>query len=385
MAYEPLLRCLTALAALFVLASPAAATANQRDVPQVGPLSSTSAVGPVDDGVLHSDAGVMRTARAAGSGVRSYATPDGYRVAVEASAAYPVDPVADQKLVDFLGSRVHGAELGDLSVYVGTPAEITELCGGGEDVVACYAIDEARMYVPGESVHGMPVEYPLTHEYGHHVASWRSNSPWEALDWGGKHWSSAMRICAQVRRGVLFPGNQGAHYFDDPGEGFADGYAHLHYPNMPWYYNEVMRPDAAGLAAIRRDVVQPWTAPRSRIFRGRLGPHQRTRTFHIRLRLDGDIGLQLTAPRGTVYAVQAERPGFAAGQRLRRGGAFGVEWCRAATGRACEADRTAPSRPRAVRAARQLAGLSGAALTRAGAVARKTVTLKSVFTLRLRL
>ncbi len=310
-------------------AAPAAATANQRDVPQIGPLPAATAVPHVDAGVVRSVHGNMRMARAASPGARSYATPDGFRVAVEASAAYPVDPAADQKLVDFLGSRVHGAELGDLSVYVGTPTEISELCGGGEDVVACYAIDEARMYVPGESVRGIPVEYPLTHEYGHHVASWRTNSPWDALDWGGKHWSSAVRVCSQVRRGVLFPGNQGAHYFDDPGEGFADGYAHLHYPHMPWYYNEVMRPNAAALAAIRRDVEHPWTGPRTRTFRGKLGPHRRTRTFHIRVKLDGDLGFQLTAPRGTVYDVQAERPGFASGRRLRRGGAFGVEWCRA--------------------------------------------------------
>ena len=108
---------------------------------------------------------------------RRYSTPDGYQVAVEASSAYPVDPAADQQLVDFLASRVHGAELGDLSVYVGTPDEIIGLCGGDPQVVACYAIDQARMYVPGESVRGIPVEYPLTHEYGHHMASAARTAP----------------------------------------------------------------------------------------------------------------------------------------------------------------------------------------------------------------
>jgi len=177
-------------------------------------------------------------------------------------------------------------------------------------------------------VRGIPVEYPLTHEYGHHVASRRSNSPWEALDWGAKHWASAMNVCRQVRRGLLFPGNQGAHYWDDPGEGFADGYAHLHYPDAPWYYNQLMRPTAKGAAAIRRDVLEPWTGPRSRTFQGRLGPRHAKRTFHVRMALDGDVELQLTAPRGTVYEVEAETPGFAAGRKLRNGGDFGVEWCR---------------------------------------------------------
>jgi hypothetical protein len=308
-----------------LLALPPDATAREREAPRQGPLP---AFGHVEDTVVQRATRAMRMAGAAGHGERRYATPDGYRVAVEASPAYPVDPVADQKLVDFLASRVHGNELGDLSVYVGTPEEIRRLCGGHPDVVACYAIDEARMYVPGESVRGIPVEYPLTHEYGHHIASWRSNSPWDALDWGGKHWASEERVCANVRRGLLFPGNQGKHYFEDPGEGFADTYAHLHYPEAPWYYSELMRPDPGSLAAVRRDVLRPWTAPRTRTFRGRLGPHRKARTFRIRLRLDGDVQLDLKAPRGSVYEVSAETPGFAAGQRLRNGQGFGVEWCR---------------------------------------------------------
>ncbi len=282
--------------------------------------------------------------------------------------------------MDFLASRVHGDEIGSLAVYVGTPTEITRLCGGGEGVVACYAIDEGRMYVPGESVHGIPVEYPLTHEYGHHVASWRLNSPWDALDWGAKNWSSAVRVCAGVRRGLLFPGNQGAHYWDDPGEGFADGYAHLHYPNTPWNYNRMMRPTPAALAAIRRDVLHPWTGPRVRTFHGRVGPHKRSRTFHIRATLDGDLAATLTAPRGSVYSVQAETPGFATGRRLRDGGGLGTEWCRqrkvdkiALTVRRLKGSR-------AVQPAGQLGGLNPDA--RAVPPRRWTVTTKSVSCLR---
>jgi hypothetical protein len=182
--------------------------------------------------------------------------------------------------------------------------------------------------VPGESVRGIPVEYPLTHEYGHHVASWRSNSPWNALDWGAKRWASSKHVCANVRRHLLYPGNQGAHYWDDPGEGFADTYAHLHFPKAPWSYNRLMRPDAESLAAIEQDVVNPWTGPRTRTFGGRIGPRHPKRSFHIRLSLDGDLRLQLKAPPGAVYEVSAETPGFAAGQRLRNGQSFGIEWCR---------------------------------------------------------
>ena len=321
-------RFFTTLAAAALVAFPASAAAHERDVPQPGPLPASTALAGAGFTVLQAEDGAMRTARAAGPNARRYATPDGYQIAVEASASYPVNALADQKLVDFLASRVHGPELGDLSVYVGTPAEIVGLCGGDPEVVACYAIDEARMYVPGESVRGIPIEYPLTHEYGHHIALWRSNSPWQALDWGAKYWSSAMHICTGVRRGQLFPGNQGRHYWDDPGEGFADSYAHMHYPQQPWYYNELMHPNAKAFAAIRHDVLDPWTGPRSRTFHGRLSQRHGQRTFHIRLKLDGDLDFHLTAPGGAVYAVQARIPDFAAGQRLRNGGEFGVEWCR---------------------------------------------------------
>ena len=316
-----------------LLLRPAGAMAAAREAPRPGPLPPGTVLGHVDDAVLSHADGAMRAASAGASTagastVRRYETPDGYQVAVEASASYPADPAADQKLVDFLDSRVHGPELGDLSVYVGTPAEIVDLCGGDPSVVACYAIDEQRMYVPGESVRGVPIEYALTHEYGHHIASWRSNSPWDALDWGAKRWSSAVRVCTWVRRGLLFPGNQGAHYWDDPGEGFADSYAHMHYPQAPWDYNRLMRPTARTLAALREDVLHPWDEPRSRTFHGQLGLRHVRRTFHIRLSLDGDVDLKLKAPRGTVYQVETETPGFAAGQRLRGGGEFGVEWCR---------------------------------------------------------
>ena len=319
---------LAAATAALVLAFPAGAAARERDVPHPGPLPAGTVVERIDDSVFQHEPGKMRTARAAGPSARRYVTPDGFQVAVEASGAYPVDPAADQKLVDFLASHTHGSELGDLSVYVGTPAEIVNLCGGDPEVVACYAIDEQRMYVPGESVRGVPIEYALTHEYGHHIALWRSNNPWDALDWGPKYWSSEMRVCRGVRRGLLFPGNQGAHYWDDPGEGFAEGYAHMHYPEEPWYYNTLMRPNAKTFAAIRRDVLQPWARGRSRTFSGRVGRHQRVRKFHIRLTLDGNLRFHLKAPPGAVYEVAAETPGFAAGQRLRNGGGFGVEWCR---------------------------------------------------------
>jgi hypothetical protein len=327
------LRCSTAIAtaagaAAVLLAAPLSAAAGERQVPDPDRPIDVAGLGHVKDKVFEGSA--PRPARIAATHAtsRAYSTPEGYTVDVESSPSYRVDPVADQGFVDFLGSRLHGPELDSLSVYVGSPDEIRRLCGGGSRVVACYSIAESRMYVPGEDVQGIPVEYPLTHEYGHHIASRRLNNPWDALDWGPKYWASAVRVCTYVDKGLLFPGNQGAHYLDDPGEGFADGYAHLHFPDVPWYFNELMRPGPLEFAAIRKDVLEPWFGPRSRMFRGRLGPNRMERTFRVRVRLDGQVTMRLKGPAGARYTVEAETTAYAAGKKMRAGGTFGIEWCR---------------------------------------------------------
>jgi hypothetical protein len=313
-------------AALF--AAPLAVAAGERDVPDPHRPIVAAGLGGLQDVVFPGPAPRAARIGAARSAGRAYTTADGYSVEIESSPAYRADRMADQGIVEFLGARLHGPELDRLSVYVGPPDEIRVLCGGAPGVVACYSIAESRMYVPGESVKDVPVEYPLTHEYGHHVARWRSNNPWDALDWGAKHWASAVRVCRHVDRGLLFPGNQGVHYRDDPGEGFADGYAHLHYPDVPWHYNELMRPGPIEFEAIRKDVLEPWSRPRSRTFRGRLGPGRAKRTFRIRVGLDGSVRVRLRGPARASYSVEAEATGFAAGRTLHSGGRFRVEWCR---------------------------------------------------------
>ena len=296
-------------------------------MPHTGPLAPAEYHDHMQDTVLHGVVAPLARAAGVARAARTYLTDDGQRVEVQVSSDYPADFDADQALVDFLGSRVHGQELSSLRVYVGTPAEIQTICGGPR-AVACYAIDQQRMFVPGERVHGVPVEYALTHEYGHHVAGWRDNNPWDAIDWGAKHWASEMRVCTHVARGRLFPGNQGEHYLEDPGEGFADGFAHLHYEDAPWQFSPLLRPTSEALAAIRRDVLRPWTGPRSRTFRGRLGLGRSPRSFKLRLTLDGDMSIRLRAARGVSAEVEVDAGRFATGQTLRGGGGFGIEWCR---------------------------------------------------------
>jgi hypothetical protein len=90
----------------------------------------------------------------------------------------------------------------------------------------------------------------------------------------------------------------------------------------------LMRPGPLEFDAIRKDVLEPWSEPRSRTFRGRLGPTRATRTFRIRLKLDGSVFMRLKGPAGARYTVEAETAGYAAGRHMRAGGLFGIEWCR---------------------------------------------------------
>ena len=245
------------------------------------------------------------------------------------------------------------------------------------EVVACYAIDEAAHVRAGRVGARHPDRVPAhARVRPPHLAAGAPTAPWDALDWGAKYWSSAVRVCTQVRRGVLFPGNQGAHYWDDPGEGFADGYAHLHYPHMPWYYNELMRPDATGRwRRSERDVLHPWTgrarAP-STVGSGRATARApstsacgSTATYRS----------SLAAPRG----IGLRRPGGDPGLRRRQAAARRRRVRRRVVPppprRPREADRPPPRRQRAVRAARQLAGLTPSRTTpRPCPPWRKTVT-----------
>ncbi|HEY6780138.1 MAG TPA: hypothetical protein VI111_04245 [Thermoleophilaceae bacterium] len=309
---------LAAVAGLAVVAVPAAAAT--RDLPLDGPLAAVPA--HVPDRVI-SKVTVAGAARAPSTArTHSYRTSDGQQVEVAVSSAYPVDDAADRALVEFLATRVHGPELGALRLYVGRPAEVSSLCGGGR-VVACYATDEARMYVPGEDTPEVPMGYVITHEYGHHIASWRRNDPWDALDWGPKYWSSSVGVCAGVARHQLFPGNQGRHYFDDPGEGFADGYAHMHYPSESWRYNRLLRPDAAVFDAIRRDVSAPWSGPRTKVLEARRAGHLR-----VRLALDGDVTVHVSGRPGARFKFQLRSADWAIGRKLKPGGRLGIQWCR---------------------------------------------------------
>jgi hypothetical protein len=243
-----------------------------------------------------------------GATTRSYTTADGIPIEVTTSSSVSGDA---QSYVDFLDSRLHGDELALLRVFIGTQSEVNAACGGGSGVLACYERSQRRMYVPDrDPSEGGPFtrDYAITHEYGHHIASYRSNFPFSALNWGPKRWASYEHVCAGVQRHLFYPGNQGEHYLDDPGEGWADAYAHLHYPLVLWQFNELFRPDAGAFPVIRQDVIDPWRIPVRRSVRGRLGA-RRTSQTRVATRLDGELQARLRSPRGARFDLELRNHG----------------------------------------------------------------------------
>ena len=126
----------------------------------------------------------------------------GEQVTIEVSDSYSPEAVSPQRWADFFAALVHGDELGRVTVRIGTPAEVAQLCG--PDALGCYS--RGLLVMPGETWEGVSPEEIARHEYGHHVAANRSNAPWRAVEWGTKRWASLVGVCARTAAGQLSPG-----------------------------------------------------------------------------------------------------------------------------------------------------------------------------------
>jgi hypothetical protein len=293
----------TALSLTIALLGAGTATAAQPALPLVD-------VPPQGTGFIDRVGPPAARARAAGdSPAKAYATSDGQRVSVRFSASYTPDPAVAQSYVDFLGGLPHGNELSKLKMYIATPDEVRDHCGGVEGTLACYDPATSRMTVPGEQTadqgDGVTTSYVIAHEYGHHIARYRSNAPFPALHFGPKRWASYEQVCLNTIKGRLAPGDEGERYLDNPGEAWADTYAHLEYPDVAWQFTPLLTPSPASKDAALLDVLQPWTKPVVKTFRGRFLPGlSRTQRFEIELQLDGVLRVKLDGPRGANFDIR---------------------------------------------------------------------------------
>jgi len=185
-------------------------------------------------------------------------------------------------------------------------------------------------------VDGVPRDFAIAHEYGHHIANTRTGTALPAIEAGTPRWATYERVCQLSRRGRLFPGNQGAHYWQDPEEAFAQSYARLNRPEdlVSWQYTPLLEPTTVALEKIHADVARPlsgpvessWEgavaappaepAPRAGAGAGSIGvaaghavggsPAVVSRL--VRTPLDGAVTVSLRAPEGAGLAVSLREP-----------------------------------------------------------------------------
>jgi hypothetical protein len=295
--------------------------------PQLQPLLDQAplAGGHFRDAVISRAAARGRLAHASASlDFKAYPTSEGYSVGVAVSARYATfDPAVAQTYVSYLDSLPHSTELRRLGIYIAPADEVLTECGGQAGTLACYDSGSQIMIVPGEqtdSGYGVTTSYVITHEYGHHIANHRSNAPFDAFSWGPKYWASYEMVCDRTAKALLAPGNEADFYDRNPGEGWAETYAHMKYPDQPWQLTPILQPDTGAFAAAAKDISDLWHGPVTKVFRGSFGRGgSSTRSFKFTLNLDGALSVRLKGPSASNYNLQLSSTGGGGGRTSARG------------------------------------------------------------------
>ena len=236
-----------------------------------------------------------------------FTTATGDTVRVYVSDTFQPDQVVPQTWAEFFAALPHGPELASALIRIAPLAEVEALCGA--ESLGCYGGGE--LVVSGEPAGGTTPEQVARHEYGHHVATNRSNPPWRAVDWGPKRWASVEQICSRAKSGTAFPGDEADRYELNPGEGFAEAYRVLAEQKAgavlsSWgVVDGAFYPDAEALRAVEDDVARPWTTPTRKAVRALFrasGP--RRWLLPVTTPLDGELTAELRLPRGRLDALE---------------------------------------------------------------------------------
>jgi hypothetical protein len=239
-------------------------------------------------------------------------TSTGETVTVLVSNSLPAE--TPEKWAEFMVNLTHGPEITLATTRIATPLEVQQMCGA--NALGCYSRNQ--IIAPGEpTIDGdAGPDEVVRHEYGHHVALHRLNTPWEAIDWGPKNWASAANVCARVSKGDAFPGNDGRNYALNPGEAWAETYRLLDERKAgittgTWsIVSRSFFPNDTALAAAERDVVSPWTTSRKVVQRRAFRTSAKAQVWWLRVEtpLDGELSISATLPRKGLYDVALVAP-----------------------------------------------------------------------------
>ena len=208
------------------------------------------------------------------------------------------DPTLNQHWADALAGLLHGPEIGEVTLIVGTLDQVRRRCGSG--ALGCYGNNV--IFALGQDIRGVTALSVVTHEYGHHIADHRLNDPWNAVDWGTKRWATYEGVCARAQNGELVPGDEGRFYDLNPGEAFAEDYRVLNerragIPESAWQVvDRRFYPDQQALDLLAQDVSTPWTGSTLEAYTSTLGPRATGRGFRVSTPLDGDFRVRLVSP-----------------------------------------------------------------------------------------
>jgi hypothetical protein len=230
----------------------------------------------------------------------------GETVTVYVSVSLPAELGTAQTWADFIAGLLHGNEISLLTAYIATFAEMQEICG--EYALGCYAGN--RMVATGETVHGITAAEVVRHEYGHHIALHRLNTPWLAIDWGPKNWSTTLNVCWRTEQGSAYPGDEGDRYSLNPGEAWAETYRLL---NERWssatgsgwqIVDGSFYPNEAAFQAAEQDVLRPWASPRNlRFSRSFTKRGRRAWVIPLSTPLDGSLEITVSLPKNGLQDV----------------------------------------------------------------------------------
>jgi hypothetical protein len=270
-------------------------------------LAARPALARADDGfpdkVIRGAEPTLHSATATASSVATYPVSGGGTVKLDVDPAY-AGTEAVPRILGVLGATVHGAEMNTLTVHIADAGNLSHLCG--QNATACYFPSSKTMVVSGDPVNpnnSMPQGMVITHEYGHHIEASRSFPGWYASNMGARHWATYEHVCEGVATGKLFPGDEGAHYWENPGEAFAQAYATMLYPNaVPWWWS-FAEPNQGAFDAIRADVAD--TSQGTAVnWKQRLNAGTPSASTTINTSLDGPINVTLHQPKRASFSVQ---------------------------------------------------------------------------------